>query len=126
MAAGSITEQCALLLPALSAAASGEGEGWRKVEAVDEALVQLRKVAIISGWCWLRTAWPHPPHLVSKGGRPASLSVKAARAAPRGGATESGIAGQYDGGRSWGRPGGGGGRGRSQAADAPRILAASD
>uniref|UniRef100_A0A7S3WYI0 Uncharacterized protein n=2 Tax=Emiliania huxleyi TaxID=2903 RepID=A0A7S3WYI0_EMIHU len=44
MAAGSITEQCALLLPALSAAASGEGEGWRKVEAVDEALVQLRKV----------------------------------------------------------------------------------
>ena len=47
MAAGSITEQCALLLPALSAAASGEGEGWRKVEAVDEALVQLRKVAII-------------------------------------------------------------------------------
>ena len=47
MAAGSITEQCALLLPALSAAASGEGEGWRKVEAVDEALVQLRKVPII-------------------------------------------------------------------------------
>ena len=114
---------CRRSVPPLRARAKA-GERWR--QSTKRSCSSARWLSVSGLVLVARTAWPHPPHLVSKGGRPASLSVQAARAAPRGGATESGIVGQYDGGRGWGRPGGGGGRGRSQAADAPRILAASD